>query len=204
MIAANSEGAMRDAQSILDRCISFNSQVDYETVVSLLGAVNYRLILEAAEALVDRDIKRTMSLVDHILSSGKELTVFLDELIICFRNMLIIKATNSSDNLMRISEDEAHEIMDLNKKINLDDLVRTIEDLSTAQAECKKALNPRVLLETKLIKMLARKTEAGPVRTNKAQENTVKKEVAKRRSIKKKSGKHRVKKPGKQKRPRNF
>lgn len=181
LIAANSEGAMRDAQSILDRCISFNSQVDYETVVSLLGAVNYRLILEAAEALVDRDIKRTMSLVDHILSSGKELTVFLDELIICFRNMLIIKATNSSDNLMRISEDEAHEIMDLNKKINLDDLVRTIEDLSTAQAECKKALNPRVLLETKLIKMLARKTEAGPVRTNKAQENTVKKEVAKKK-----------------------
>lgn len=154
LIAANSEGAMRDAQSILDRCISFNDQVDYETVINLLGTVNYQVILEAADAIVDKSIERIMSLVDNILSSGKELTFFLDELIICFRNMLIIKTTNSSDNLMRISEDETKEITELNKKISVDEIVKIIEDLSTAQAECKRALNPRVLLETKIIKML--------------------------------------------------
>lgn len=155
LIAANSEGAMRDAQSILDRCISFNENaVDYETVVNLLGTVNYQVVLEAADAIVDKNIERTMNLVDNILNSGKELTFFLDELIICFRNMLIIKTTNSSDNLMRISEDETDEIIELNKKISLDEIIEIIEYLSTAQAECKRALNPRVLLETKLIKML--------------------------------------------------
>ena len=155
LIAANSEGAMRDAQSILDRCISYNDDVvDYETVINLLGTVNYQVVLEAADAIVDKDMARTMSLVDNILNSGKELTFFLDELIICFRNMLIIKTTNSSDNLMRISEDEAESIKNLNGKISVDEIVKIIEDLSTAQAECKRALNPRVLLETKLIKML--------------------------------------------------
>ncbi|HNZ82928.1 MAG TPA: DNA polymerase III subunit gamma/tau [Sedimentibacter sp.] len=154
LIAANSEGAMRDAQSILDRCISFNTRVDYETVINLLGTVNYQAVLKAADAIVDKNIEKTMILVDDILSSGKELTFFLDELIICFRNMLIIKTTNSSDNLMRISEDEANEIVELNKKITVDETVKIIEDLSTAQAECKRAINPRILLETKLIKML--------------------------------------------------
>ena len=154
LIAANSEGAMRDAQSILDRCISFNTRVDYETVINLLGTVNYQVVLDAADAIVDKNIEKTMILVDDILSSGKELTFFLDELIICFRNMLIIKTTNSSDNLMRISEDEANEIVELNKKITVDETVKIIEDLSAAQAECKRALNPRILLETKLIKML--------------------------------------------------
>jgi DNA polymerase-3 subunit gamma/tau len=155
LIAANSEGAMRDAQSILDRCISFNEDVvDYETVINLLGTVNYQVILEAADAIVDKNIERTMNLVDNILNSGKELTFFLDELIICFRNMLIIKTTNSSDNLMRISEDETDEIIELNKKTSVDEIVEIIEYLSTAQLECKRALNPRVLLETKLIKML--------------------------------------------------
>jgi len=154
LIAANSEGAMRDAQSILDRCISFNSQVDYDTVINLLGTVNYQVILEAVEAIADKNIVKTMSLVDNILNSGKELTFFLDELIICFRNMLIIKTTNSSDNLMRISEDETNEIKELNKKISVEEIVKIIEELSIAQSECKKALNPRVLLETKLIKML--------------------------------------------------
>jgi DNA polymerase-3 subunit gamma/tau len=154
LIAANSEGAMRDAQSILDRCISFNSQVDYDTVINLLGTVNYQVVLEAVEAIVDKNIVKAMSLVDNILNSGKEITFFLDELIICFRNMLIMKTTNSSDNLMRISEDEINGIIELNKKISVEEIVKIIEELSIAQSECKKALNPRVLLETKLIKML--------------------------------------------------
>ena len=82
---------------------------------------------KAADAIVDKNIEKTMILVDDILSSGKELTFFLDELIICFRNMLIIKTTNSSDNLMRISEDEANEIVELNKKITVDETVKIIE-----------------------------------------------------------------------------
>lgn len=154
LIAANSEGAMRDAQSILDRCISFNDIVDYETVVNLLGTVNYQVVTETVNAIIDKDIEKTMNLVDNILDSGKEISYFLDELIVCFRNMLIIKTTGSSDNILRISEEEALELKDLCDKITVDEMVKIIEDLSIAQSECKKALNPRVLLETKIIKML--------------------------------------------------
>ncbi len=155
LIAANSEGAMRDALSILDRCVSFNNEeVDYETVINLLGTVNYQVVMEAASSLMDKSIEKTMILVDDILNSGKELSFFLDELIICFRNMLIIKTTNSTDNLMRVSEDEAEALKNASSKISVDEIVNYIEDLSTAQLECKRSLNPRVLLETKLIKML--------------------------------------------------
>ena len=155
LIAANSEGAMRDAQSILDRCMSFNEEIiDYDTVINLLGTVNYQVVLKATEYIVDRDVKSTMVLVDDILNSGKEISYFLDELIIAFRNMLIIKTTNSSDNLMRISEDEAVELRTLSSKVSVDEIVKFIEELSIAQLECKRSLNPRVLLETKLIKLL--------------------------------------------------
>lgn len=155
LIAANSEGAMRDALSILDRCVSFNEdKIDYDTVINLLGTVNYQSVLEAANLIIDRDIKNAMVLVDDILNLGKEISIFLDELIICFRNMLIIKTTNSTDNLMRISEEEAEELKNVSSKISVDEIVKYIEELSTAQLECKRALNPRVLLETKLIKML--------------------------------------------------
>lgn len=155
LIAANSEGAMRDAQSILDRCMSFNEdKIDYDTVINLLGTVNYQVVLQAADSIMERDIKKTMVLVDDILNMGKEITIFLDELIICFRNMLIIKTTNSTDNIMRISEEEAQELKKTSNKVSVDAIVNIIEELSTAQLECKRALNPRVLLETKIIKML--------------------------------------------------
>lgn len=155
LIAANSEGAMRDALSILDRCVSFNDdKIDYDTVVNLLGTVNYQSVLKAANLIINRDVKNTMVLIDDILNMGKEITIFLDELIICFRNMLIIKTTNSTDNLMRVSEEEGEELKNISSKISVDEIVKYIEELSTAQLECKRALNPRVLLETKLIKML--------------------------------------------------
>lgn len=155
LIAANSEGAMRDAQSILDRCISFNNKrVGYETVIDLLGTVNYQVILEAIDCIINRDIKGTIILVDNILNEGKEISIFLDELIICFRNMLIIKTTNSTDNLIGISEEESEEIKKLGGKVSVDEIVKIIEDLSDTQLECKRALNSRVILETSLIKML--------------------------------------------------
>lgn len=155
LIAANSEGAMRDALSILDRCVSFNEdKIDYDTVINLLGTVNYQVVLDASNHIIDKDIKSTMLLVDDILNMGKEITNFLDELIIAFRNMLIIKTTNSTDNLMRISEDEAEELKKASSRVSVDEIVHVIEELSIAQLECKRSLNPRVLLETKLIKML--------------------------------------------------
>jgi len=155
LIAANSEGAMRDAQSILDRCLAFNDdKIDYDTVINLLGTVNYQVVLEAAGYILDRDIKNAMVIVDNILNMGKEIAFFLDELIICFRNMLIIKTTKSTENILRISEDEAEELKGASDRASVDELVGIIEALSTAQSECKRALNPRVLLETKLIKML--------------------------------------------------
>jgi DNA polymerase III subunit gamma/tau len=155
LIASNSEGAMRDAQSILDRCLSFtNDKIDYETVINLLGTVNYQTIMEVASSLLEKNIEKTMVLVDDILDKGKELSFFLDELIIYFRNLLIIKTTNSIDNLTKVSEDAVNELKVISEKISIDEIVYYIEELSSTQVDCKRALNPKILLETKLIKMM--------------------------------------------------
>lgn len=155
LIAANSEGAMRDAQSILDRCLSFTEgKIDYETVINLLGTVNYQTIMEVASSLLEKNIEQTMILVDDILDKGKELSFFLDELIIYFRNLLIIKTTNSIDNLTKVSDDAVKELKVISEKISIDEIVYYIEELSSTQVDCKRALNPKILLETKLIKMM--------------------------------------------------
>lgn len=155
LIASNSEGAMRDALSILDRCISFTQEkIDYETVINLLGTVNYQVIMEAASAVIERDIEKTMILVDDILNSGKELSFFLDELIIYFRNLLIIKTTKTTDNLVKVPEDAADRLKSSSGLLSIDEIVYFIEELSLTQVECKRSLNPKILLETRLIKLM--------------------------------------------------
>ena len=155
LIAANSEGAMRDALSILDRCLSFTQgKIEYETVIDLLGTVNYEVIIKAADSIIEKSIEKTMTIVEDILNSGKELTFFLDELIIYFRNLLIIKTTNATDNLIKMSEDALDKMKTACLKMSVDEIVYIIEELSVTQVECKRALNPRILLEAKLIKLM--------------------------------------------------
>lgn len=155
LIAENSDGAMRDALSILDRCISFNKdKIDYETVIDLLGTVNYQVITEVGNAIIEKNIQKTCSMTDDILNSGKELTFFLDELITFFRNLMILKTTHSAEYLIKVPEDSAEELKSICEKISVDDVIYYIEELSDTQIECKRALNPKILLETKLIKMI--------------------------------------------------
>ncbi|MDD2495883.1 MAG: hypothetical protein PHE29_11905, partial [Tissierellia bacterium] len=45
-------------------------------------------------------------------------------------------------------------LIETGKNLKVDEIVYYIEELSIAQVECKKALNPRILLETKLIKLM--------------------------------------------------
>ncbi len=155
LIASNSEGAMRDALSILDRCVSFTEgRIEYQTVIDLLGTVNYEVIMQAAGSMIEKDIEKTMVIVDDILNMGKELTFFLDELIIYFRNLLIVKTTKATENLLKVADEALEEFKTVCDKLSIDEIVYYIEELSTTQVECKRALNPRILLETRLIKLM--------------------------------------------------
>lgn len=158
LIAGNADGAMRDALSILDRCITFGyEKIDYEMVLNLLGTVNYETIIKTTEAIVDKDIENVMNIIDSVLNQGKELTLFLEDLIIHFRNLLIVKTTESSNNILKTIDEVIESLKEQSSKLDTDEIIMYIEELSETQLECKRALNPRVLFEAKLIKMMETK-----------------------------------------------
>lgn len=155
LIAGNSEGAMRDALSILDRCITFGyEEITYETVLSLLGSVNYETIINISDAIIEKNMKEVLTYVDNILNQGKELILFIEDLITHFRNLLVIKTTNSNNNILKIIDETIEAIKTQSNKLGVNEIIFYIEELSETQLECKRALNPRILLEAKLIKMI--------------------------------------------------
>src|SRR6056297_258192 len=158
LIANSAEGAMRDALSILDRCLNFQDEViTYESVLDLLGTVNYSLIIEFTEKIINKDVTAMMFQLDHILGEGKEITRFLDDLIKHFRNILILNTSSEGYKYISLGEDLVEAIKNQGQKIQDDTVIKYIEELSETLALCKKALNERVLLETRLIKMVREK-----------------------------------------------
>jgi len=158
LVANSAEGAMRDALSILDRCLNFQDDViTYDSVLDLLGTVNYSLIIDFSEKIINKDVTGMMFQLDDILGEGKEITQFLDDLIKHFRNILILNTSSEGYKYISVGEDVVEAIKNQGQKIEDDTAIKYIEELSETLALCKKALNERVLLETRLIKMIREK-----------------------------------------------
>ena len=61
LIARNSQGALRDALSILDQCMSFSeNKIEYKDVVDLLGTVNVEQLFEMADYVIKEDTKKIL------------------------------------------------------------------------------------------------------------------------------------------------
>ncbi|MDP3385662.1 MAG: DNA polymerase III subunit gamma/tau [Eubacteriales bacterium] len=156
MIANSAEGAMRDAQSLLDRCLTHNNKmITYKDVTTLLGTVNYKTILEFTDALIKGDIRNTLILLDDILAEGKEISTFLEDLIAHLRNLLIVKSVKDSQKFIKLGEDAVQQLEVQSKTLSVQDNIRFIEDLSETLSLCKKAVNDRILLETRVIRLLS-------------------------------------------------
>ena len=91
-IARASEGSLRDGESLLDQAISLCGQeVEEEQVRDLLGVVPQQLLEDFTDALISRDSKRVLALVDRLLTSGRNPLQLVRELMGHFRNLLMVR-----------------------------------------------------------------------------------------------------------------
>jgi DNA polymerase-3 subunit gamma/tau len=81
LISRMSDGAMRDALSILDQAISMgDGKVDYNGLISMLGLVSNENLLKLTDAIIDRDVESAMQIIDEIVFSGKDVFGFIKEM----------------------------------------------------------------------------------------------------------------------------
>ena len=78
IIAVLSEGAMRDALSILERCIQDGeNKIDEDKIKDLVGIPKIAFVNSITEAIIDYDIDKALKSMDDILNEGKDLNNFL-------------------------------------------------------------------------------------------------------------------------------
>lgn len=155
LIARNSDGAMRDALSILDQCVSFvEGEISYDFVLSLLGAVNTDLFFEISKSIIDKDLDRLLSLIDDIIQKGKDVNQFIKDLILHFRNLMIVKTSNNVDNIVDGTEESIEALKEQAKLIGLTNIIRCLNILSDAESQSKWSSQPRIILEIAIVKLV--------------------------------------------------
>ena len=154
LIARNSQGALRDALSILDQCMSFSDdKIDYKDVVDLLGTVNIEQLFEMAEYVIKEDTKKCLEILNEFVIWGKDIKNLIDDLIDHFRNLMICKVSTELDEIISLPEETIQQLKLQSSLIDTNNIIRILNILSETQDSIKSSSNPRVLAEVSIMKL---------------------------------------------------
>lgn len=154
LIARMSDGAMRDALSILDQAISMGGgKVEYESVVSMLGLVTNENMIKLADSIIDKNVEESMKVIDDIVLSGKDIYNFIRDMITHLRNLLMVKVSKEPEEILDMSEENIELLKEQSKKIKSEEIMRNIRILQDAEEQSKWTKQSRIYLELAVIKM---------------------------------------------------
>lgn len=153
-IAQESEGSMRDAQSLLDQVISYaGKNIRDEDIAEVLGLIDRKVLHDTIEAIAGKDIERCMEMVEYIYHFGYDLQHFCRELLQYLRNLILIKVSQHPEGFIELPEEE----LDLHKKqaekFQFDQLNHLFSLLLRGEQEIAQSVFPRTMLEMTLIRM---------------------------------------------------
>lgn len=154
-IAKTADGAMRDAISLLDQCIAFHigEKLTYDQVLEVLGAVDTGVFSKLLREVIDRNIIGCINILDEVIMQGRDLTQFVTDFVWYLRNLLVIKTTEDSGELLDISTENRNRLMEEAKMIEPEMIIRYIRIFSELSGNIKYATQKRILTEIALIKL---------------------------------------------------
>ncbi len=154
LIARNVDGAMRDALSLLDQCISFSSgKITYEDAINILGITNSDLMFNMVDDILGKNLENLLSTVDQIIQDGKDINQFIKDLVYHFRNLMIIKTSKSPMDLLELDEETLKKYIVQSKNISLNFILTSLETLTLADEKSRWSTQPRIILEMAAIKL---------------------------------------------------
>jgi DNA polymerase-3 subunit gamma/tau len=153
-ITQESEGSLRDAQSLLDQVISYGGrEIRDEDIVEVLGLIDRKILNDTIEAIADRNPERCIEMIERVYHYGVDLQHFCRELLQYLRHLILIKVSQHPEGLMELLEEEMEILKKHADKFEFDQLNHLFNLLLKGEEEMAQSTFPRTMLEMALIRM---------------------------------------------------
>lgn len=76
-LAKIAEGGLRDAITLMDKCLSYSADLTVENIVKALGVTDYDTMFKLTDYLLDVDTGKAIGIIEQIHASGKDLKQFI-------------------------------------------------------------------------------------------------------------------------------
>lgn len=143
-ISKVSNGGMRDAITLMDKCLSLSHDVTLENVLKTIGGEDYSTFITFLSALEEKEKEVSIKVVEDVYNAGKDVKQFMKdfskfilevEKYALYNNFDYISLPNTLENeLEQLIDDSLFDIMDfvvsLNNQIKWDSDPKTLIELS--------------------------------------------------------------------------
>ena len=154
VIARNADGALRDAESVLDQLTAFcQGRVTREDVLAVLGLVEEEVAEQVTEAVIAGDAAACLALADRVITAGRDIRQIFRGLVEYFRDLLIVAVVADPQEIVETSEDRLEVLRAQAARLSPGALLQKIRILTAAEAEARFATQARVVLEMALLKL---------------------------------------------------
>ena len=155
LIAANGDGSVRDALSILEQCIpAGEKELLRSDVVEILGTAGEDVLLEITDMLVARDIPGVLRTIERISADGKDILQFTRDWIYHFRNLMMSRFAERLEDIFNMSCENAEKVKAQGARMDMGLISAAIHELSAAANQARYSTQPRVLLELAVVKLM--------------------------------------------------
>ena len=143
LIARASRGGMRDAVSLLELCAGSKQRIDANLVATTIGTgdrdVAYRLI----EAVGSSDYSTVYSIIREIVMSSGDLSVFWQEIIDSYRDIMVVKNTDKAKSYLDLTDGEYERVKKIAEGFTMARLSYHTTILEGALADMQRASNSK-------------------------------------------------------------
>lgn len=158
LIAAVADGAMRDALSILDRCIGLSDNIGADIVREATGLAGRDYLFTLADSVQTENVPLAINTINALHKESKSISRLCEELTEHFRALMLLKTMRkNADELIIMSADEMERARLQADKFSLSAIVRCIDVLQESFERMFRGGNNKTELETCMIKLCSPK-----------------------------------------------
>ena len=158
LIALNSGGSFRDAESLLDQVFAYSNalkkeKIEPDDIKNLLGLIDINLVSQLADFLIQKDGAGAVKFLNEVLEKGKDPQEFAKTLISYLRQALILKINPDLTNPIMggLTSEERQRLLVQSQNFKEEELHRVLKLFMEAENKMKYSSISQLPLELAII-----------------------------------------------------
>ena len=142
-------GGMRDAITKLDTVLGYSHHITVSSVTQCLGLVSLSFQLEVIENILQKDMNRVLESIDAIYYDGKDLKLFIKDLVQTTLEVIKYTLNHNVYNLPEAAKSRVTQI----STTHASKLVELLDKFTKLYNDIKYEQHPKFLIESELIQL---------------------------------------------------